>query len=67
MMECVTTTSFSVLTNGIPRVRLGQKEVGNLLYSYIFIICVEYLDVYINFLGITPKTAVGIKLLKMAQ
>lgn len=50
-MECITTSSFFMLVNGIPkdpfRLERGIKQ-DDPLSSYIFIICAEYLGRFIK-------------------
>lgn len=59
LMQCISTISFNVIANGrrsqtiLPERGFRQ---GIPIFSYIFIICVEYLGRYIHFTAYQPKS-----------
>lgn len=67
-MECVTTSSMSLLVSRIPGEPFKPKREirqGDPISSSIFIICKEYIGRYIYFMSNTPKSGVGVKVAKM--
>lgn len=67
IIECIATTNFSVLVNGLPgdffQPKRGMRQ-GGPIFLYIYVICAAYLGRYINFMANTPKFGVSFKVAK---
>ncbi|KAI5338506.1 hypothetical protein L3X38_017777 [Prunus dulcis] len=63
IMNCVSSTSFSMLINGSPYGHFNPSRgirQGDLLSPYIFILCMEPFVRHFNLLAQNPKTNVGL-------
>lgn len=69
-MECISTTSLSILVIGILGDNFGPERgirQSDPIFPYICIICAKYLGRHINFISNTLKTEVGIEVAKMVR
>lgn len=65
VIECITTTPFFIMINGIPREYLDQRNQTRRPYISIYIYYFsEYLGRYFHYRTTIPKTGIGIKTVK---
>lgn len=62
-MECITSTSFSILVNGKAHGYFYPSRsirLGDPLFSYIFILCMKPMIRHLDKIGRSPKNNVGL-------